>query len=232
MNPEEKQRIIDYLSGFINEDRKQKLEQVLSRRTRYLTVVLEDIYQPQNASAVIRTAECLGLQELHIIENRNEMMVNRDVVQGAAKWIEINRYNENSDHNTEACLMSLKERGYRIIATTLIETALELPDLPIDDKLALCFGSEELGLSDDAYELADEHMFIPMQGFTQSYNISVSAGICLYQLGERIRQSNYDWQLDEADQLELMIDWLARSTPNGDMLLKRIHEADKDSNED
>lgn len=225
MNEEKKQRVIEYLSGFINEDRKDKLEDILSQRTRHITVVLEDIYQPQNASAVVRTSECIGIQELHIIENRNEYVINRDVVQGASKWIDIKRYNEE-ENNTEACLMGLKDRGYKIIATSLNETNVQLPDLEIDQKLALCFGSEDAGLSDDAYELADEHMTIPMQGFTQSFNLSVSAGICLYTLCERLRNSGVNWQLEQADRNDLLIQWLTNSTPNGKALLEKICEAD------
>ncbi len=226
MNQDKKERIIEYLSGFINEERKEKLENILNQRTRHVTVVLEDIYQPQNASAVVRTAECLGIQELHVIENRNEYVVNRDVVQGASKWIDINRYNSEENNNTEACLMALKDRGYKIIATSLSKTSMELPDLEIDQPLALCFGSEDLGLSDDAYELSDEHMTIPMYGFTQSYNLSVSAGISLYKLCEKIRNSELNWQLSQEDKDNLLIQWLTNSTPNGKALLEKICEAD------
>lgn len=221
MEQDKKEKIIDYLTGFINEERQNMLKGVLSQRTRHLTVVLEDIYQSQNASAVIRSCECLGLQEIHIIENDNEYQLNPAVVQGASKWIEIYRYN-NQKSNSEVCLEKLRDRGYRIIAMTLSDHAVPLEELEIDEKLALCFGSEEPGLSDDIHELSDLHVKIPMHGFTQSFNLSVSAGISLYYLRHKLERSEVTWQLDADEQERLFIEWLAQSTPSGEALLKKI----------
>ncbi len=226
MCPEHKHKIIDYLSGFINEQRQALLQSVLSRRTRYLTVVLEDIYQPQNASAVMRTCECLGIQELHVIENANEYQLNPAVLQGASKWIELERYS-GQVNNSEACLDKLRQRGYRIVAMTLGEHAVPVEELEIDQKLALCFGSEEPGLSDDIHELADLHVKIPMHGFTQSFNLSVSAGICLYILRQKLDASGIDWQLEEEERDRLYIEWLAQSTPSGEALLRKIMRDDQ-----
>lgn len=221
MNPEQKEKIIHYLTGFINEQRQKLLQDVLASRTRHITVVLEDIFQPQNASAVIRTCECLGIQEIHIIENDNEYRLNPAVLQGASKWLEINRYNEPGN-NSEACIEHLKERDYRIVAMTLSEHAMPLEELEVDEKMALCFGSEEPGLSDDIHELSDLQVKIPMYGFTQSFNLSVSAGISLYTLRRMLDDSDIDWQLDEDEREHLYIEWLARSTPSGEALLNRI----------
>ncbi|MCG8325958.1 MAG: RNA methyltransferase [Thiotrichales bacterium] len=221
MTPEQKEKITQYLSGFINDQRQALLKQILSQRTRHLTVVLEDIYQSQNASAVIRSCECLGIQEIHVIENQHEYSLNPAVVQGASKWIELNRYYEHKN-NSEVCIEKLKNRGYRICAMTLGEHAMPLEELDIDTRLALCFGSEEPGLSDDIHELADLHVRIPMRGFTQSFNLSVSAGISLHHLRTRLEASDLDWQLDADEQDEIYIQWLAQSTPSGEALLKKI----------
>ncbi|MCZ6525103.1 MAG: RNA methyltransferase [Gammaproteobacteria bacterium] len=217
-----KKDLVDYLSGIINEQRRELLQNILAQRTRHITVVLEDIYQSQNASAVLRTCECLGIQALHIIENHNEHQINPAIVQGASKWIEINRYKDITKNNTVACLQMLKQRDYKIAATTLKAEATELGDLPIDEKIALCFGSEENGLSDKAIDMADYFVKIPMHGFTQSFNISVSAGISLYHLITRLHNSDIDWHLNEQEKTDLYIDWLVKSTPTGAVLMHKF----------
>ncbi len=214
--------LIDSLAGVINPQRQELLRQILDQRTRFITVVLEDIYQAQNASAVIRTAECLGLQELHIIENRNEYQLNPAVVQGASKWMQVTRHRSNEQDNTRPCIETLRQRGYRIVAMTLREGSQELESLDLNSKTALCFGSEEPGLSETAHELADEYVNIPMCGFTQSFNLSVSAGISLYHLCGLMRSSSLPWQLEEDDKQNLLIDWLSKSTPTGKVLLQRF----------
>ena len=224
MTLDQKQDLIDYLSGIINEQRCQLLQTVLSQRTRYLTVVLEDIYYPQNASAVIRTCECLGIQELHVIENHHQYRLNPDVVRGASKWIELIRHRQADRNNTRACLERLQGDNYRIVAMMPGQDALELEALPIDDKIAICFGTEESGLSEAVVEMADYRVRIPMNGFTRSFNLSVSAGISLYQLAARVRRSSVDWQLELADAADLYIDWLVKSTPTGDVLMQRYLE--------
>ena len=213
------QHIIDYLSGFINEERRQRLGEILRLRTRHITVVLEDIYQPQNASAVVRTCECLGLQEIHVIENRHEYRLNPAVVQGSSKWIELVKHNRVEEDNTRACIDDLRQRGYRIIAMNPAPEGKTVEQLDVGNKLALCFGTEEPGLSTTLQELTDETVRIPVHGFTQSYNLSVSAAISLYSLVTNLRNSGVNWQLDERDTTDIYIKWLAQSTPSGQSLL-------------
>ena len=220
MATERQQDIIDYLSGFINEERRNRLQQILAQRTRHITVVLEDVYQPQNASAVVRTCECLGLQELHVIENRYEYRLSPAVVQGASKWIDLIRHNREQQDNTRACIEALRQRGFRIIAMDPAAEGRTVEQLDLSDKLALCFGSEEPGLSANLMALADETASIPLHGFTRSYNLSVSAGISLYTLVAALRNSDVNWQLDEQDATDLYIRWLAASTPAGQSLLE------------
>ena len=221
MTTEKQQNIIDYLSGFVNEERRERLAKILSQRTRHITVVLEDIYQSQNASAVVRTCECLGIQELHVIENHYEYRLNPAVVQGASKWIDLIKHNQAEQDNTRACIEQLKQRGYRIIAMAPAPAGKSVEQLDTRDKLALCFGSEEPGLSANLQALADETVRIPILGFTQSYNLSVSAGISLYTLVSILRNSTINWQLDESDATDLYIKWLAQSTQSGQSLLEK-----------
>ncbi len=217
---DKQQKIIDYLSGFINEERRERLREILRQRTRHITVVLEDIYQPQNASAVLRTCECLGIQEIHVIENHHEYRLNPAVVQGASKWIELARYNQAGEDNTRACIEDLRQRDYRIIAMDPAPGGKTPEQLDVSEKLALCFGSEEPGLSGTLQDLADDTVRIPLHGFTQSYNLSVSAAISLYSLVTTLRNSGANWQLDEDDATDLYIKWLAQSTPSGPQLLE------------
>lgn len=213
MNADAQQHVIDYLSGFISEARRARMQRVLKERTRHLTVVLEDIYQPQNASAVVRTCECLGLQELHVIENRYEYRLNPAVVRGSSKWIDLVQHNREDEDNTRPCIEALKQRGYRIIAMAPAPGGNALDQLDVSARLALCFGSEEPGLSASLMALADDTVSIPMHGFTRSYNLSVSVGISLYTLVTALRHSGADWRLAERDATDLYIKWLALSTP-------------------
>ena len=217
-------KLLEHLLNIINDERCDLLQKVVGQRTRFLTVVLENIYQPQNASAVMRTAECMGIQDLHVIENDNEYRINPDVVQGASKWITLKRYNEKDNDNTERCLQQLKKNGYKIVAMTLNDNSIPLEALPLTDKMSLCFGEEDRGLSDTAHEMADYYVNIPMVGFTQSFNLSVSAAVALSYLSHALKNSSVNWQLSEDEKIELMIDWLVKSTPTGESIKKRFLE--------
>ena len=218
VNNKVRSNIINKLSDVINDDRIERLHEVLNQRTRFITVVLDDIYQPQNSSAVIRTCECIGIQDLHLIEDRNEHKTNRDVVKGSSKWINlIHHKNDRVD-----CIKKLKADDYKIVAMTLSENSIPLEALPINEKLALCFGCEETGLDKDIENNADYKVQIPISGFTQSYNISVSAGISLYYLYNKIKDSDQNWQLNDKEKEELLIEWLSNSTPTGKVLLDKF----------
>ncbi len=219
MNSEQRSNIISKLTDVINDDRIALLEEVLNQRTRYLTVVLDDIYQPQNASAVIRSSECLGIQNIHIIEDRNKHKTNRDVVKGSAKWINLQRY-ENKSGRIE-CIEKLKQQNYKIAAMTLSEESIPLEELPINEKLGLCFGSEDTGLNKEIENEADYKVQIPITGFTQSYNVSVSAGISLYYLMNKIKNTMQNWTLTKEEKETLLLDWLSKSTPTGKILLDK-----------
>ncbi len=222
MNTEQRSNIIGKFAQIINEDRIALLEEKLQQRTRYLTVVLDDIYLPQNASAIMRTSECLGIQSLHSIQERNKHKINRDVVNGAAKWVELDCYSESIGR--KACIENLQQQDYKVVALTLSEDCIPLEELPVDEKLALCFGCEETGLSEELENKADYKVQIPIHGFTQSYNVSVSAGICLYYLLNKIKDTEQDWQLNQEEKEMLLIDWLSKSTPAGCSLLEKYKE--------
>ena len=205
--------LIAHMSECVTENRLALFKQVLAERTRYITVLLEDIYQSQNASAVLRTCDCTGIQDVHIVEERNEYEINRDVALGADQWLSLQYYHEG-ENNIFSAVDSLKNQGYRIVATSPHKegTSPEKFDLQ-KGKAALMFGTEQNGLSDGALELADEYIQIPMAGFTESYNISVSAAITLYTLRKRLELSSLQWKISVEEQSELLLNWL-RTTIN------------------
>ena len=204
-------RLIRRLSGFITERRMEQFEKVLEFRTRYITVVLEDIYQSQNASAVLRSCECFGIHDVHIIENKNEYRINPDVVMGATKWLNLSRYTEK-EFNTPEAIAELKSRGYRIVATTTREGFTPLEKFDLDKgKFALFFGTELTGLTDSLKEQADEYLRVPIYGFTESYNISVAAAIILHYFTMKLHSSGLNWKLSDQERSEVMLRWLHNS---------------------
>lgn len=203
---ESRRRLLAHLETMITENRKGKFREVISRRTRHLTIVLEDIFQPHNASAVLRTCDCFGVQNVHIIENRNKYEVNPDVALGASKWLSLFKYNKTGD-NTAACLEQLKAQGYRIVATTPHESGYTPESLPLSQKVALVFGTELEGLTPAAISMADDFVKVPMVGFTESLNISVSAAILLHTLTGRIRTEGIQWQLSDAEAEDVLLEW-------------------------
>lgn len=219
--------LIAYLRTFVTDERWERLNEVLSLRTRRLTVVLEDIYQPHNASAVLRSCDCFGVQDVHIIENENRFSPSSEVTVGSDQWLTLQRYRGEGD-NTLGCLRRLREEGYRLVATTPHESdekeTVDIDRLSLERPTALLFGSELPGLSDRAMQEADLCARVPMLGFSESYNISVSAALCLYELSLRMRRSlpREQWELPESYRRELLLRWLKNSLRAGEELAEKF----------
>ena len=214
--------LIKYLSGFITPRRWHNMEKIIRNRTRHITVVLEDIFQTHNASAVLRTCECLGIQDVHIIENKNKYNVNPDVVLGSDKWIKLKKY-DTEEWNTSAAISHLRKEGYKIIATSLSGKAKPLSEFELDEnRIALFFGTELTGLTKTVLEEADDHLKIPIYGFTDSYNISVSAAIILYDLVNRMHNSEIHWQLSQTEKNKILLQWLTNSIKRSDLIIKEF----------
>ena len=214
--------LITYLKNLVTDNRWQLFNRIVSNRTRYMTVVIEDIYQSHNASAVLRTCDCFGVQDVHIIENKNTYDLNTEVSMGSDKWLNLIKYNKNKN-NTLDTINKLKNDGYRVVATTphANDTNLEQFDFA-KGKFALLFGTELNGLSEEAINTADEYMKIPMYGFTESFNISVSAAIILHHLCQKIRENDIKWQLSIAEKEEILISWLRKSIKDGDAIAEKF----------
>jgi tRNA (guanosine-2'-O-)-methyltransferase len=184
MEVSQKKELISYLSAFISEKRKARFDQVITQRMGHLRIVLENMYQAHNASAVLRSCESFGIQHVHFIENRNHLRISDDVAMGSSNWLSIHRHND-TENNTVNTLRHLKSLGYRIVATTPHKDDCTIDQLPVDGKLALVFGTEIDGISPEVFEHADEFVKIPMYGFTESFNVSVCAALCMYELTTR-----------------------------------------------
>lgn len=191
---------------------------MLSHRTRYVTLVLEDIYQSQNASAVFRTAECFGIQDIHLIENLNKFSLSPGVLKGANKWLNLIHHNSSND-NTALCFQHLKNKGYKILATVPNATH-SISDVDTSEKIAMVLGNELHGLSGYAIKHADIQVKIPMYGFTESLNLSVSAAIGMSELITKLRKSKTNWQLSQDEQIELKLIWYRKLVRNSAIVEK------------
>ncbi len=216
-----------FLANYLTERRKSLFEEISQNRTRYITAVVEDIHKERNASAIVRTSECLGIQDVHIIENNNKYKLSKGIAKGSDKWVDAHIYDEADKNNTEQCFEVIKKKGYKVLACTPHKEDLLVQDLPLNIPLALVFGGEKDGLSDHAFENADGFLKIPNYGFTESYNLSVSAGIILSNIIFRLRKSNIDWRLKEEDQLRLKLKWAMKTVPNAVSIMSRFNKLDE-----
>lgn len=212
----------EQLVRFISDNKRDLFERIAPERTRHVTVVLEDIYQPHNASAVVRTADLVGVQDIHIIENRNKYTINPDVTLGSSKWTNMIRYREQGEDNARKCIEHLRAKGYRIVATSPRADSVTPENIPIDQPMAFCFGTELTGLSGQMMDAADIYLRIPMYGFTESFNISVSAAIVLYTVMQRLRNSEVPWQLSAEELDALKLDWARKVVHSAQHLEERL----------
>jgi len=214
-------QLLEYLQSFLTANRKITFDKVLSQRTRHLTVVLEDIFQKHNTSAIVRNCDVFGIQDLHIIENKYNSYVSNQVAKGAQKWIDFHEYNQD-EYNTKKCIQSLRSNGYQIIATTPHNDSCLLQDFDITKKSALVFGVEKDGVSEYILNEADGYLKIPMVGFTESLNISVAVAIILQNLTTRLRNSDVNWELSDKEKNEKRIDWCKKTILNVDEIIDRF----------
>lgn len=205
-----------YLEEFISEERKKRFLEILNERTKYITVAIEDVFQIHNTSAVIRSCEIFGIQEAHVIEERFGERLDKNIAMGAEKWVDVHRYENTSD-----CIRNLRKKGYQIIATTPHRDTCLLDDFEIRGKVALLFGTEKEGLSDEAMNQADGFVKIPMMGFTESFNISVSAAIILERLTGKLKKTSLEWRLTESEKQAIQLDWTKKSIKSIDAILTR-----------
>ena len=213
------QDLLTYLEGFITENRKEGFLRVLKNRTKHFTVAMEDVFQLHNTSAVMRSCEVFGIQELNVIEQKFGKSIDKEIAMGAEKWVDINRFSSIQD-----CVTNLKRKGYQIIATTPHNDSCLLHEFDITKPSALFFGTERDGLSEEVMQQADGFLKISMVGYTESLNISVSAAIIIQDVTNRLRQSDINWQLSEEEVLEKRLDWTRKSIKDIEFIERKYFE--------
>lgn len=213
-------QLSEYLKQFVNDRRLALINEKIEFRTTYISILLEDVYQSRNISAVMRSAECLGVQNFYIIENQNRYELNPYVSRGAAQWLSLKRFNETKN-NTKSAITYLKNKGYRIIVTSPNVNGYTPESFDVEKgKFALVLGTEGTGISTEMLEYADEFIRIPMVGFTESFNLSASASILLYTLLNKIKQSNVSWKLNTEEYETIKTEWLKAAIPRSDKIVE------------
>ena len=208
--------LLKHLEGFMTPRRRKLFDDVLAQRTNYHTVVVEDVYQLHNTSAVIRSCDVFGIQQVHVIEEINRKKIDREIAMGAQKWVTVNRY-----HKTQDCIDRLQQSGYQLVATTPHAPAISLADFDFSKPSAFFFGQEQHGLSESVLLKADQRLYIPMAGFTESLNISVSAAIILQQATQYLRKSEVSWQLTAGEQEALRWEWTKKVVKSHEAIIQR-----------
>lgn len=208
--------LLTYLEGYLTKERRQRFLDTLKNRTKFLTVAIEDVFQLHNTSAILRSCDAFGVQELHVVEDRFGQRLDKNIAMGAEQWVDVNRYKTTSE-----CITALKDAGYAIIATTPHDDSQLLSDFHPVDKTAIFFGTEKEGLSEEVMQKADGFLKIPMVGFSESLNVSVSAAIIIQELTQKIRKSKVHWQLSDIDILEKRLDWAKKSIKDVEGIISR-----------
>ncbi len=207
-----------YLEQFMTERRKARLREVLSHRTRNLVLVLEDIYDPHNASACIRSSEAMGLQELHVAALNLPFKPNPGITNGADKWMDLHRH-----ESVDGCVAHLRERGFHVAAGVLDDDAVPIQEISFAQPVALVFGNEHEGLSKEMAAASDQRFYIPMHGFSQSFNISVASALAVhFAVNERVRHFGQNGDLEEADIEQLYAHWVRLSVSMSEGMLERL----------
>ncbi len=215
-------QLLTHLESYLTERRRELFKEVVSERTRHFTVVTEDVHQLHNTSAVMRTCDIFGIQDLHVVEEIEGKRIDKEIAMGAQKWVDLHRHN-----HIDSCISELKAKGYRIIATTPHKFSKLLGDFDVTQKAAFFFGKESTGLSDTVFKQADGFLKIPMVGFTESLNISVSAAIILQDVTAKLKKTEIDWQLSQEEQLEKRMDWAMKTIKSVDAILERYEETNR-----
>lgn len=171
------------LADQLTDRRKDRIVEVVERRLTSVTVVMENLYDPHNVSAVVRTAEGFGLDAVHVVEQPNRYVRSPAIVRGADRWVSIERH-----RGLNKCLSDLMAEGYTLCAADVGPGAVPLDEVPVDKPLAVIMGSERDGLTKGAKAIADVRFWVPMSGFTDSFNVSVSCALALFDLSRRRRR--------------------------------------------
>ncbi|QCX53861.1 RNA methyltransferase [Elizabethkingia sp. JS20170427COW] len=217
MDIQQKKELYEYMRGFLTEERLKKIDSYAEESSDFVLPVMENIYQFRNAAAIVRSVEACGFHKIIALEEENEFNPNARVSKGADTWMQIERLPKNIES-----LQKIRDKGYKILAISPEKDAVSLPDYKIEGPIALVFGTEKAGVSQEVINFADETVIIPMYGFTESFNVSVAAGICMYDLKQRLIKSDLEYKLSEEKKIDLKIRWAVNSTRSGEEVLNHF----------
>ena len=207
----------ELLGPYLTEERREKIADVIARRTYQVVPVMEGLHDLGNVAAVLRSAEALGFQEAHVIDTKPTHKMSKRITRGAEKWLDVVEWD-----STRACVEALKERGYKICVTHL-EAARPVEEIDFTRPTAVVLGSEMEGITDEMLALADERCIIPMSGFVQSFNISVAAALIFYEASRQRRQKFGEFgDLSAEEQGIMRAHWYMRSVPRGHLLVQEL----------
>ncbi|MBW8359657.1 MAG: RNA methyltransferase [Weeksellaceae bacterium] len=209
------QTTFNYLKRFLTDERLTKIERYAAESSGYALPVMEDIFQFRNAAAIVRSVEACGFHKIVAMESENEFNPYLKVTKGAETWVEV----EKMPHSLES-LQEIKNRGYKILAVSPENNATMLPDYDLKEPVALVFGTEKEGVTDEILDFADETLAVPMYGFTESFNVSVAAAICFYELRQKLIKSGIEYKLTGDKLWELKVRWARNSIPRGEQVLE------------
>ena len=203
-------KLYRFLSNHLSEHKRNLFDTIANDRTKHVCLVLEDLYQIQNISALFRSAESWGIQDVHVIENNNSFALHKRIAKGAGDWLSVIRYN-NSPNNSEQCFNSLRKKGYQIAVTALTDDAVSLDEIDLSKPTAMVLGTELTGASDYAISVADVKFKIPLYGFTESLNVAAAGAVIMRYSAEKIRSQNINWQLNEEELIDLKTTWAKKT---------------------
>jgi tRNA (guanosine-2'-O-)-methyltransferase len=206
----------EYLKQFLTDERLQKIEHFAPESSDFVLPVLEDVYQFRNAAAIVRSVEACGFHKVVALQEENNFEPNLKVTKGADTWVEVEKLPRNMES-----FQKIKDKGYKIVVVSLENNAKMLPDYEITEPIALVFGTEMEGVSQEILDFADETLAIPMYGFTRSFNVSVAASLCMYELKQKLLKSDIDYKLNEEKLLKMKIRWAVNSMRSGEQILAK-----------
>jgi tRNA (guanosine-2'-O-)-methyltransferase len=220
---EDKSALWNTVSEYLTEERKATYDRILANRTRHFTIAVQDIFQEHNAGALTRTAECYGVQDLHVMKNHNEFKIAKGMAKGARQWVNITTFDGESA--VDKCLNHVRNKGYQIVATTPHEKAYPLSEFDVSQKSAFFFGTEKNGLDPKIIDQADTYLYVPIYGVTESFNVSITAAIIMHELLNKLRSSDANWQLTQEEQLVKRLEWAYHTIRKSDILFTEVMKA-------
>lgn len=214
-----------YMSTFLTEERKELFNKIADSRTNYITVAVEDVQKDHNSNAIIRSCDCFGVQTLHVINYQKSNKLANSIAKGAELWVDVEYHQSDEGDASLEAINALRAKGYKIVATTPHTNDCELPDFVLDEPIALFFGTEYEGLSQTVMDHADVFLKIPLHGFTESLNVSVSTAIILNDLTTRLQKSGGDfWKLSKEEMIKMKLNWCMTSIRRSDRILQLFEQ--------